>query len=85
MTIRSQDSSVWNERPEFESWRGNSFFSIPRRPDRGDFSPGGKADHSLPSSAEIKNVGTIPPLPHISSWRGSQLSTVTNLPFFHLI
>jgi hypothetical protein len=26
------------------------------------------ADHSPPSSAEVKNGGAIPPLPHKSSW-----------------
>jgi hypothetical protein len=30
--------------------------------------PGRKADHSPPSSAEVKNGGAIPPLPHMSSW-----------------
>jgi hypothetical protein len=29
---------------------------------------GGKADHSPPSSAELKNGGAVPPLPHTSSW-----------------
>jgi hypothetical protein len=29
--------------------------------------PGREADHS-PSSAEVKNVGAMPPLPHASSW-----------------
>jgi hypothetical protein len=38
--------------------------------------PGGKAvgreaDHSPPSSAELKNGGAILPLPHTSSWRGA--------------
>jgi hypothetical protein len=32
--------------------------------------PGNEADHSPPSSAEVKNVGAIPPLPHTSLWRG---------------
>jgi hypothetical protein len=33
---------------------------------------GREADHSHPSSAEVKNGGTIPPLPpHTSSWRGA--------------
>jgi hypothetical protein len=32
--------------------------------------PGREADHSSPSSAEIKNFGAIPPLPNMSSWRG---------------
>jgi hypothetical protein len=32
---------------------------------------GREADHSLPSSAEIKNGGAMPPLPHMSSWRGA--------------
>jgi hypothetical protein len=42
----------------------------------GAVSPGVRrheADHSSPSSAEVKNGGTIPPLPHTSSWRGASL------------
>jgi hypothetical protein len=31
----------------------------------------GKADHSPPSSAKVKNVGGIPSLPRTSSWHGS--------------
>jgi hypothetical protein len=42
----------------------------------GNSFPGGKAvgrerDHSPPPSAEAKNGGVIPPLPHTSSWRGA--------------
>jgi hypothetical protein len=33
--------------------------------------PGRVADHSPPSSAEIKNGGAMPPFPHMSSWRGA--------------
>jgi hypothetical protein len=33
------------------------------------------ADHSLPSSAEVRNAGAIPPLPDNSSSRDAQLST----------
>jgi hypothetical protein len=29
--------------------------------------PGSEADHSPPSSSEVKNGGAIPPLPHMSS------------------
>jgi hypothetical protein len=29
--------------------------------------PGREADHPPPSSAEVKNCGAIPPLPHMSS------------------
>jgi hypothetical protein len=32
---------------------------------------GREADHSLPSSAEVKNGGTIPLLPHTSLWHGA--------------
>jgi hypothetical protein len=32
--------------------------------------PGCEADHSPPSSAEVKNGGAIPPFPHMSLWRG---------------
>jgi hypothetical protein len=28
-----------------------------------------ETDHSIPSSAEVKNDGAIPPLPLTSSWR----------------
>jgi len=34
---------------------------------------GREAEHSLPSSAEVKMRGAIPPLPNTPSWRGSQL------------
>jgi hypothetical protein len=33
--------------------------------------PGPEADHSPPSSAEVKTRGAIPPLPNTSSWRGA--------------
>jgi hypothetical protein len=33
--------------------------------------PGFEADYSPPSSAEAKNGGAIPLLPHTSSWRGA--------------
>jgi hypothetical protein len=35
--------------------------------------PGRRDDHSLPSSAEVKNDGGIPHLPHTSSWRDAYL------------
>jgi hypothetical protein len=43
---------------------------------RGYYPPGVKqlgheADHSPPSSVEVKNSGVIPSLPHMSSWRGA--------------
>jgi hypothetical protein len=42
----------------------------------GALSPGVKqmgreADHSPPTSAEIKNGGAIPPFSHMSSWRSA--------------
>jgi hypothetical protein len=30
-----------------------------------------EADHPLLNSAELKNCGVIPPVPHNSSWRGA--------------
>jgi hypothetical protein len=33
--------------------------------------PEHETDHSPPSSAEVKTVEAIPPLPHMSSWRGA--------------
>jgi hypothetical protein len=38
---------------------------------RGGNVSGHEADHSSPLSAEIKNVGAIPPLFHMSSWRSA--------------
>jgi hypothetical protein len=45
--------------------------------------PGCEADHSPPSTAEIKNCGATPPLSHTSySLVIHQLRTGTTLPFF---
>jgi len=33
--------------------------------------PGREADHSSPCYGELKMRGTVSPLPHTSSWRGS--------------
>jgi hypothetical protein len=44
---------------------------VPGAPSTGVKRPGRKADHSAPSSAELKNGGDIPPLHHASSWRGA--------------
>jgi hypothetical protein len=32
---------------------------------------GREADHSPPSSAEVKNDGAIPPHPHMSAWHSA--------------
>jgi hypothetical protein len=64
--------SALTERPRFQTaslahpsfypaGTGGSFTEVKR--------PECEADHSLPSSAEEKNVGIIPPLPHTSAWR----------------
>jgi hypothetical protein len=42
--------------------------------------PGREADHSPPSSAEVKKSGAIPPLRNTSSWRDAWLSKGT-LPY----
>jgi hypothetical protein len=34
---------------------------------------GREGDHSPLSSAEVKNSGAIPPLPHVSSWHSAYL------------
>jgi hypothetical protein len=33
--------------------------------------PGCESEHSPPSSAEVKNGGTTPTIPHIPSWHGT--------------
>jgi hypothetical protein len=38
----------------------------------GDKRPRREADRSPPSSADVKNGGAMPALPHMSSWRGHQ-------------
>jgi hypothetical protein len=76
----SWDSNELQARqPGFEYWQGQDFSLLLNvqtgsgahpttypMGNRGSF-PGGKADHSPPSSAEVKNGGAIPPLPHVSS------------------
>jgi hypothetical protein len=42
--------------------------------------PGREADHSPPSSAEVKNSGVVPPLPHTTSWRGTLIKQRETLP-----
>jgi hypothetical protein len=41
-----------------------------------------EADHSPPSSAEVKNGGAVPSLPHTPSWCGTFLGTGTTSPDF---
>jgi hypothetical protein len=52
-----------------DSWTHPASYPIGTR---GSF-PGGEADHIPPSSAELKNGGAMPPLPHTSSWHPLQL------------
>jgi hypothetical protein len=42
--------------------------SYPMGTERGKARPGRDADHSPPSSAEVKLVGAIPPLPLVPPW-----------------
>jgi hypothetical protein len=63
--------------------RGKEFVSSRQRPDRppvqwvrgaltpGVKRPGREANHSPPSSTEVKNGGVTPPLPNMSSRRGA--------------
>jgi hypothetical protein len=43
--------------------------------------PGCEADHSPPSTAEVKVPGVIPPLPNTPSWRDAQLKQRDNLRY----
>jgi hypothetical protein len=38
-----------------------------------------EADHSPTSSSKVKNAWSLPPLPNILSWRGTQLKHRDNL------
>jgi hypothetical protein len=66
LKLISQDSSICIttgyrlDRRGSTSGRDKRYFSSPQRPDRSER----EAGHSPPSSAEGKNVGAIPPLPH---------------------
>jgi hypothetical protein len=40
--------------------------------------PAREGDHSLPSSAEVRMLGDIPPLPNTSSLRGALVKRVQN-------
>jgi hypothetical protein len=43
--------------------------------------PGRETEHSPPTSAEVKNGGAIPPVPHTSSWRASYLGRFWSPPY----
>jgi hypothetical protein len=63
--------------------RDKRLFSPPCPPDRlwgpptllantqGRLPPGREANHSPPPSADVVNDGAVPPLAHVSSWRGA--------------
>jgi hypothetical protein len=57
---RGKDLSLGPTQPPIQWVPGAVFLGV-KRPDR-------EADHSPPSSAEVKNGGAIPPFPDISSW-----------------
>jgi hypothetical protein len=78
--------------------RGKRFVCAPQSPDRLWGPPnlssgyrgvkllGREADYSLPSSAEVKNGGAIPPFPSTSSWLVlNWSSTATTLPFYFTV
>jgi hypothetical protein len=76
------ETSLWAGRPGFDSWKGQeiSLFSVTsyamgiRAISFGTKRQGRKADHSPPSTAEVKEGGAIPPLHHISRRRVSKKS-----------
>jgi hypothetical protein len=47
--------------------------------------PGREADHSRPSSAEVKNAWSYTSTPHTSSWSGAYLSTVYSFMAWYLV
>jgi hypothetical protein len=64
--------------PGFDSWQDQDFSLLHNAQSGSEASvsqevkrPGRETDHSLQSSAEVKNSGAIPPLSHTSSWRGA--------------
>jgi hypothetical protein len=73
--IAQYSDGLWAGWPGFDSWEGQDIFLYTMsRPTlertqppiqwyQGVEQPGHEADHSPPSSAEVKNGGAIPPLP----------------------
>jgi hypothetical protein len=51
----------------------------------GSKAAGLEADHSPSSSAEVKNVEVIPPLPHTSSWHSGFLIKHRDVTFFFYV
>jgi hypothetical protein len=47
--------------------------------------PGREGDHSPPASAEVKNGGAIPALPHTSSWRNYARGQLYLLPLCKML
>jgi hypothetical protein len=47
--------------------------------------PRHEAEHSLPSSTEVKNNGVISPLRHTSSWLCALLRCRDNFAFYHVM
>jgi hypothetical protein len=44
---------------------------VPRAHSPGTKRPGFEADHSSPSTADVKNDGAVPPLSRMSTWHGA--------------
>jgi hypothetical protein len=55
--------------------------ALPGAPSPGVKWQGREADHSPPPSAEVKNGGAIPPLPHTPSWHSALLMSRILLNF----
>jgi hypothetical protein len=71
-----RQDGLWGQHSLLSNGYGGLFFS-------GVKGPVCEADHSPPSSAEVKNGEAIPPHPPMSSWHSAYLSAGTNLPFIH--
>jgi hypothetical protein len=95
-----QLTAIFFLRAWFDSWKNEVFSSPQQPDqlwanpasytmDTGSISLGVKrqgreTDRSTPSSAEVKNGGAIPLLPHTSSWRVAQLFKHRDSFAFHL-
>jgi hypothetical protein len=93
--LRLRGMVVWSGRPGFYFRQWQDFFLCPTasRPDLGPTQtpvqwapgvkrPGREANHSSPTSAEVKNGGAIPPFPRMSS--GTTLPYVIMCRYFKL-
>jgi hypothetical protein len=73
LIVRSYSFRVSKPAETIESTSVNTYTFIQIYPALGIKQPGHEADHSYPPTADVKNGGVIPPLPHTPLWHSARL------------